>query len=73
MISAEGVYILIIVSGIRKVATANRAARHSVIRSMIQMVFFSASTAFTGSVLRIPQYLETSTEAPIPIPMQKIW
>ena len=65
-------YICMIRSGIKNVIMAKSAARLTVILSMIQMVFLRASIAFSGSFSRIPQYLDTSTEAPIPSPMQNI-
>ncbi len=69
---SSGVYIPMTAAGMTAVTTANSNARPSVRRTIIHTVFFNASAAFCGSFSRIPQYLDTSTEAPMPSPMQKI-
>ena len=63
----------IICFGIRKVATAKTSARLTVSLIIIQTVFFNASAAFSGFCPIMPQYLDTSTDAPIPRPIQKMW
>jgi hypothetical protein len=56
----------IINSGARIVATVNAKLKMAQKRSISVTAFFKECTSF------IPQYLEVSTEAPIPIPMQQI-
>ena len=66
MISCTGVYMRMIVPGAKMVKSVNAEARHSTSRSMMVTAFFSEFNS------RMPQYRDVSTDAPIPMPIQKI-
>ncbi len=72
MMSFSVVYIPMMAPGMAMVAMAKARASPRVSLTMMQMVFFRACADFSGSLSRIPQYLETITDAPMPSPMQKI-